>query len=87
MDFLNDLDGEGTTLVERRGTKRITFSEDAVARLDEQAERAQAETDVDAWIHSLEDTSVNEIISCHITEQANEFLNVGSIYPMAGVKH
>jgi uncharacterized coiled-coil protein SlyX len=48
MDFLDELGGEGTTLVERRGTKRIAFSEEAVARLDEHASRAQAEPDVDA---------------------------------------
>lgn len=47
MDFLDELGGEGTTLVERRGTKRIAFEEDAVARLDEYAERAR-EIDVDA---------------------------------------
>jgi len=45
MDFLDELGGEEVTLVKRRGTKRIAFSEDAVERLTEFADRAQARTD------------------------------------------
>jgi chemotaxis regulatin CheY-phosphate phosphatase CheZ len=47
MDFLDDLGGEEVTLVKRRGTKRIAFSEDAVERLDEHAARAREAVDAD----------------------------------------
>jgi uncharacterized coiled-coil protein SlyX len=60
MDFLEELGGEDVTLVKRRGTKRIAFSEDAVERLTEYADRAQARTDADPSTES--DGSVTPVV-------------------------
>jgi hypothetical protein len=34
LDFLDDLGGDGVEIVERRGTKRVVFSEETAARLE-----------------------------------------------------
>jgi len=45
MDFLDDLGGDGVDVVERRGTKRVVFSEETARRLEQLASSPSSPSD------------------------------------------